>query len=424
MYDAANFQETAKTTVIKTIQNQKQILSDQENEPYLIHFPEIKQPQKNKITAKAAIKHSLLFVVTFFCVTFVGIFWVGHTAHAETYLEMWPQGALFAVLLLAFLGTHEFGHYFAAVYHNVKVSLPYFIPIPIGIGTLGAVIRIEERIRDTKKLFDIGISGPIAGFVVSIIILLYGFATLPGPEFIGNFDGHEETVAHIQETGTFPGVPPESSPEGGIIVLGNTILFSFLASFFDNVPPMFEMYHYPFLFAGWLGLFFTALNLTPIGQLDGGHILYSLIGYDKHKKVARICFGGITALAGIEAIPFLYLNINEWYPGYGYFSLILWALVLLYLLRKGFYNEHTWIAPVWLGSIAISILYLFMSSGFEQAGSLIWVFWSFFMVYFVKMEHPPVLYEQPLSPARWRLGWISMAVFVLCISPTPIYFFN
>jgi membrane-associated protease RseP (regulator of RpoE activity) len=83
----------------------------------------------------------------------VGIFWVGHSANAETYWEMWPQGALFAVLLLAFLATHEFGHYFAAVYHNVKVSLPYFIPIPIGIGTMGAVIKIEEsESRDTKKL--------------------------------------------------------------------------------------------------------------------------------------------------------------------------------------------------------------------------------------------------------------------------------
>lgn len=402
-------------------------MSEQENEPFHILFPEPERPQKNKITPKAAIKHSLLFAATFLCVTFVGIFWVGQSANAESYWDMWPQGALFAVLLLAFLGTHEFGHYFAAVYHKVKVTLPYFIPIPIGIGTLGAVIKIEERIRDTKKLFDIGISGPIAGFVVSLVVLMIGFATLPGPEFIENFDGHDEIIAHIQETGSFPDEPLDiPSPEegGAVIVLGNTILFSFLASFFDNVPPMYEMYHYPFLFAGWLGLFFTALNLTPIGQLDGGHILYSLIGYEKHKKVARIGFGGITALAGIEAIPFLYLNINEWFPGYGYVSTIIWALVLLVLMRKAFYSEHTWIAPVWLGSVAFSIVFLVLSNGFEQAGSLIWVFWSFFLVYFVKLEHPPVLFEQELSPARKRLGWISMAVFILCISPTPIYFFN
>ncbi len=402
-------------------------MEEHRNEPFRIHIPEPPQPPKNKITLKAAIIHSLLFIATFLCVTFVGIFWVGHTANAETYWEMWPQGALFAVLLLAFLGTHEFGHYFAAVYHKVKVTLPYFIPIPIGIGTLGAVIKIEERIRDTKKLFDIGIAGPIAGFVVSLIILIYGFATLPGPEFIENFDGHDAIIAHIQETGAFPDEPLDvPSPEEGaaVIVLGNTILFSFLASFFDNVPPMYEMYHYPFLFAGWLGLFFTALNLTPIGQLDGGHILYSLIGFEKHKKVARVAFGGITALAGIEAIPFLFLNINEWFPGYGYASTLVWALVLLLLMRRAFYGEHTWIAPVWLASVAISVIYLLISNGFEQAGSLIWVFWSFFLVFFVRIEHPPVLFEQPLSPARRRLGWISMVVFILCISPTPIYFFN
>lgn len=379
---------------------------------------------KNKLTPGTIVKHSVLFILTFICVTFVGIIWVGQSANAESYWDMWPQGALFATLLLAFLGTHEFGHYFAAVYHKVKVTLPYFIPVPLGIGTLGAVIKIEERVRDTKKLFDIGISGPVAGFIVSLVVLMIGFATLPEPSFIENFAGHEETINFIQETGTFPETPIEPAPETGTIMLGETILYSFLASFFDNVPPMYEMYHYPFLFAGWLGLFFTALNLTPIGQLDGGHILYSLIGYENHKKVARVAFGGLTALAGLEAIPFLYLNIDQWLPGYGLTSILLWGLVLLFLMRKGFYNELNWIAPVWLFSLGIPVIYLFVTSGFEQAGSLIWVIWSFFIVYFVKIEHPPVMIQQQLSPNRKKLGWISMAVFVLCISPSPIYFFN
>jgi len=254
----------------------------QQPEP-TVRYSDYSQPirpeNKNKLTTKAIIKHTVLFILTFICVTFVGIIWVGQSANVESYLDMWPQGALFAALLLAFLGTHEFGHYFAAVYHKVKVTLPYFIPVPLGIGTLGAVIKIEEQVQNTKKLFDIGISGPVAGFVVSFVILMIGFATLPGPDFIENFAGHEETVSYIQETGTFPDTPIEPAPETGTIMLGQTILYSFLASFFENVPPMYEMYHYPFLFAGWLGLFFTALNLTPIGQLDGGHILYSLIGY-------------------------------------------------------------------------------------------------------------------------------------------------
>lgn len=400
-------------------------------------FPEASIPEeeplqeqaspKNQPSGRTIFKHLILFVLTFLCITFVGMFfWVGQNAAMETVWDMLPEGALFAALLLAFLGTHEFGHYFAAVHHKVRVSLPYFIPLPFGIGTMGAVIRIQEVIKNTRKLFDIGISGPIAGFVVSLAVLLYGFATLPEPSFIENFAGHEEIAAHINETGTFPDVPPETSEEESTtILLGNTLLFSFIAGFFENVPPMYEMYHYPFLFAGWLGLFFTALNLMPVGQLDGGHILYSLIGYEKHRKVARISFGFITALAGIEGIPFLYENLSAWSPEYGYVSILLWALVLLFLLRKAFYSEHIWIAPIWALSLIGSFAYLYFGTGgFDQTGSLIWVVWSFFLVYFVKMEHPPVTYEEPLSPARRWLGWVSMGVFILCISPTPIYFLN
>lgn len=397
-----------------------------ETETQAQEFPTFKEKPKNKPDAWTIFKHLALFIATFACVTFVGIFWVGQSANSPSYFGMWRDGALFASLLLAFLATHEFGHYFAAVYHNVRVTLPYFIPIPLGIGTMGAVIKIEEQIQETKKLFDIGIAGPIAGFVVSLIVLLYGFTTLPDPSFIENFAGHEEVISYVQETGMFPETPPEieNAPEGTTIMLGNTLLYSLLAGFFDNVPPMYEMYHYPFLFAGWLGLFFTALNLTPVGQLDGGHILYSLIGFKKHRTVARICFGFIATLGGIEAIPFLFLNINGWYPGYGFLSVLLWALVLLFLFRKAFFRDHVWIAPMWAMSLAASVGYLYFTNGFAQSGSLIWVFWSFFLVYFVKMEHPPVMFERPLTPWRKRLGWISMAVFVLCISPTPIYFVN
>lgn len=375
---------------------------------------------KNRPGPLTILKHFVLFVATFICVMYVGIFWVGHTANAEYYTDMWPQGFLFAVLLLGFLAAHEFGHYFAGVYHKVSVSLPYFIPIPIGIGTMGAVIRIREQIKNTKKLFDIGIAGPIAGFIVSLVILVYGFATLPDPSYIENFAGHEEVIAHIEETGTFPDTPPEASEGAEVIIFGNTLLYSFLASFFDNVPPMYEMYHYPFLFAGWLGLFFTALNLMPIGQLDGGHILYSLIGYKRHRTVARLCFGGLTVLAGIEAIPFIFIQLAAWAPGYGFVAILFWAALLYFLLRKAYNRSHNWIAPMWAASLIISTGYLYISGGFEQLGSLIWVVWCFFLVYFVKMEHPPVTYEEPLSPGRRKLGWASMAIFLLCISPSPI----
>ncbi|MEX0993915.1 MAG: site-2 protease family protein, partial [Balneolaceae bacterium] len=379
----------------------------------------------NRPDVKTSLKHLLLFVLTFICVTFTGILWVGQTAGTESYMDMLPEGVLFATIFLLFLASHEFGHYFAAVYHRVRVTLPYFIPIPAGIGTLGAVIRIREKIDETRKLFDIGISGPIAGFVVSMATLLYGFATLPGPEFIMNFSGHEEVISYINQFGSFPDSPPADS-EGMLMVLGNTLLYDFLAGFFDNVPPMWEMYHYPFLFAGWLGLFFTALNLMPVGQLDGGHILYSLIGFRKHRRVARIFFGFITGLAGIEAIPFIHTSFLTWMPGLTpYFSITIWALVLLFLMKKAFYNEFQWVAPAWAGSLLLSVAYIFMSGvGMEQTGSLIWVVWSFFLTYFVGLEHPPARYEQPLTPTRKVLGWCSMGIFILCISPNPIYFLN
>src|SRR5690606_23021111 len=127
----------------------------------------------------------------FATVSLAGVLWVGRSALADGYLDMLPDGILFAAVFLLFLGSHEFGHYFAAFHHRIKVTLPYFIPVPFGIGTLGAVIRIREKIDNSRVLFDIGIAGPIAGFVVSLATLLYGFATLPGPEFIAQFEGHD-----------------------------------------------------------------------------------------------------------------------------------------------------------------------------------------------------------------------------------------
>ncbi len=399
-------------------------------------YPELSSPTKditvteedrkniNRPDKKAVFKHSLLFVLTFICVSFTGILWVGQSANADTITDMLPEGILFATVFLLFLASHEFGHYFAAVYHRVRVTLPYFIPVPFGIGTLGAVIRIKEKIEDSRKLFDIGIAGPIAGFVISLLTLLYGFATLPGPEFIANFDGHDEVIAYVEQHGTWPDSPPEET-EGMLMVMGDTILYSFMASFFDQAPPMWEMYHFPFLFAGWLGLFFTALNLMPVGQLDGGHILYSLIGFRKHRKVARYAFGGITGLAGIEAIPFIHSILVEWNGTIASFSILIWALLLYYLLRKAYHNEHAWITPIWAASLAASVGYLFLlGNGMDQTGSLIWVFWSFFLTFFVGLEHPPALYEQNLTPTRKVLGWSAMAIFVLCISPNPIYFLN
>jgi membrane-associated protease RseP (regulator of RpoE activity) len=387
--------------------------------------PTIWETMQRDLDPKTVGKHLALFLITILTVSLAGAGFVGFEPSlfplALPSLPDFYRGLLFAGLLLGFLGIHEFGHYFAALYHHIKVTLPYFIPIPLGIGTVGAVIRIKQKINDTYKMFDVGAAGPLAGFVVSLGVLLYGFSTLPDPSFIQNFAGHEAVKDYVAQYGVFPDNPLQET-NGNILIVGDTLLYGLLASFFENVPPMWEMYHYPFLFAGWLGLFFTALNLTPIGQLDGGHILYSLIGFEKHKIVARIFFAVLVTLGGIEAVPFIHLNLGELNYSYGLFSWIIWGGVLMMLLRKAFRDDIDWILPVWTASLAATAFYLFFIVGnLTTSGSLIWVVWSFFIAYFVGIEHPPALRERELDPTRKFLGWLSMAIFVLCISPNPLY---
>jgi membrane-associated protease RseP (regulator of RpoE activity) len=387
-----------------------------------------KRVSKNKPDAKTITKHLVLFVLTFISVSVVSSIFVGF-GNGTTLIGplMLPsptdllRGVLFASLLLSFLTFHEFGHYFAAVYHKIKVSLPYYIPLPLGIGTLGAVIRIKEKIHQTKKLFDVGIAGPIAGFIVSLIVLLIGFATLPEPSFVENFSGHEELKAYVAQTGEFP-TEVLSEDEGSVIIFGNTLLYGFLSSFFDNVPPLWEMYHYPWLLAGWFGLFFTALNLMPVGQLDGGHILYSLIGYNKHKIAARIFYSFITILAGIELVPFFHDLLGKYDTSFGALSWLIWAIMLFSVMQIAFQKESKWVSTMFTTSLICSALYIYIIQGpTEGQPSLIWGVWTLFITFVVKVEHPPVTFYTPLSNGRKVIGWISMLIFILCISLNPIF---
>ncbi|MBO6522820.1 MAG: site-2 protease family protein [Balneolaceae bacterium] len=387
-------------------------------------------PKKNSPNRKTILKHLGLFVLTFISVSTVSTILVGLPSETAfwgfipTSEEGFLRGILFATLLLTFLTFHEFGHYFAAVYHKVEVSLPYYIPLPVGIGTLGAVIRIKEQIHETKKLFDIGAAGPIAGFIVSLIVLFIGFATLPGVEYLNEFGDHNYVVEYYNQTGEYP-EEPQIEEGTSVFFFGGTPLYNFLSSLFEGAPPLWEIQHYPFLIAGWFGLFFTALNLMPVGQLDGGHILYSLIGYKKHKIVARLFFSAITILAGIEAIPLLhdYLVTKSWDNDFGVLSWLIWIGVLFLIMQKAFYREQYWVASMLPTSLIGSAFYLYViRANSDPESSLIWVFWTFFIAFVVKVEHPPVLIEKPLTPTRKVIGWLSMLIFVLCISLNPLSF--
>lgn len=163
------------------------------------------------------------------------------------------DGLPFSATLLAILVTHEFGHYVLSRLHRVPSSLPLFIPgLPLFVGTFGAVIRMRAPILSRKALFDIGVSGPIAGFVVALIALVIGLSL---------------------------STPVRRSEVSPMYVLGFPILFDiFVWALTDPVPPGYVLQFHPVADAAWFGMFVTFLNLLPIGQLDGGHVAYALFG--------------------------------------------------------------------------------------------------------------------------------------------------
>ncbi len=370
--------------------------------------------------------HILLFLVTLASTVFAGAQWANRILVYElqgirSFVE---DGLNFAVPLLLFLTVHEFGHYFAAKAHKVRTSLPYFIPLPLPmltIGTLGAVIRIREPVPNMRSLFDIGVAGPIAGFVAAVAILMLTLATLPSPEYILDLEGHHALKRYVVDTGSFPDemLAEDSTNEPVVLVVGQTILYWALTSLFEDVPPMYEMYHYPALFAAWLGLFFTALNLLPVGQLDGGHILYALVGPKWHGFLARgfvlllLLSGGIGFL--IEQAPGV-SDVRQWMGPYVWIGLT--AIYYLYL-RKMYRGHHGMIAPSLLGLIILTLGVRLVEPVALAIGHSGWLVWSLLIVFIIKVDHPPVLYSEPLTPARRRLGILAMAIFILCFSLKP-----
>ncbi len=179
-------------------------------------------------------------------------------------------GLPFSLTLLTILLAHEFGHYFACVYYRIDASLPYFLPAPTFTGTLGAFIRIRAPIYSKRVLFDVGVAGPIAGFVFLLPALAIGLAfskIIPGINHQGAFAFGTPALLWLLERAVFPGVPVS------------------------------DIYLHPVARAAWIGILATALNLLPIGQLDGGHILYSMVG-DRHKLMSRV-FAALLVPIGI-----------------------------------------------------------------------------------------------------------------------------
>jgi len=199
---------------------------------------------------------------------------------------LWYSGGIITILLF-----HEMGHYLMCRRYGVHATLPFFIPFPIlsPFGTMGAVIRMDSRLPNRRALFDIGVAGPLAGLAVAIPAIYFGVQM--------------SEVHAIVKTG-------EST------TLGESLLFkwlSFLA--LGPVPEGQDIFLHPLAYAGWAGLFVTALNLLPIGQLDGGHILYALLG-ERSVLIGRVALA-LFALMGIVVFPFF----PGWFP---FILLMIW----------------------------------------------------------------------------------------------------
>ncbi len=242
-------------------------------------------------TTREWVKHSALFLLTFITTTFAGIVlaapdanvpepttsgFLGYVAYLPEYYRrivadlLWQamanpnllkSGLAFSTALLTILTAHEMGHYLACRYYGVRATLPFFIPAPPLVGTFGAFIKMKSPIPSRRALFDIGLAGPLAGFVALLPIALAGLLTLQP-------------------------APPQSGP--GVIVFNDPLLFQIMAkltsaNLVDALPNGFYM-------AAWFGLLVTSLNLMPVGQLDGGHGTFAVFGQRAHKIIGRLAF--------------------------------------------------------------------------------------------------------------------------------------
>ena len=242
--------------------------------------------------------------------------------------------------MLAILGVHELGHYFTARHYHASVSLPYFIPAPFLFGTLGAIILMRSPARDRNSLFDIAAAGPLAGLAVALPAGLLGFA--------------------------WSSVVPV--PPGGYMAFGDSLLtwgLSYLR--FGHIPPGYMLFTHPMADAAWAGFLVTALNLFPVGQLDGGRIAYALFGR-RHRAIGKATVVGL---------------------------LLFGAASFFWTLR----------AP---GGDVVSAL----------ATSLNWFVWAGVISLLVGFHHSPPLDDlSPISPGRRVVGLVCLALMLLLIPP-------
>ena len=250
----------------------------------------------------------VLFVLTIFTTFFVGSLYspdvrisgLADFLNPAVLVRGWP----FALTLLAILGVHELGHFFAARHHRIPVSLPYFLPVPFAFGTLGAFIRLRGPINDRRQLFDVGVAGPLAGLAVALPLL-----------FVGLQASEMTTIS------------------GQVMLEGNSLLYwgaKYLV--FNEWLPDFatglDVHVGPMAMAAWIGLLATGLNLLPVGNLDGGHVVFSLFGlHARHFFRGTLLLLAVLGIAGFAPLQ-AYLPALE-HIGYTGWLVWLWLIILV-----------------------------------------------------------------------------------------------
>lgn len=232
--------------------------------------------------------------------------------------SLWMDGLYFSLPLLAILLAHEFGHFYAAEYYGVAATWPYFVPAPPPFGVIGAFVLLKSPVLKRRALFDIAIAGPLAGFGVLLPVLLIG----------------------ITMSQTRPGLARESD-----LVFGMPMLVQALAKFKFPGVPLEDIYLHPLARAAWVGLLATALNLLPIGHLDGGHLVYSFAG-DFAKVIFWIAWAGLLVLAA-------FFSWQIW---------LVWAAVLLYSRLNHPRIFDTTPLGRWRIALAVAALLIFVVS--------------------------------------------------------------
>jgi len=234
--------------------------------------------------------HLLLFFLTIISTLIAGSIMQGGNPLSNPVDIIW--GIPFSMTLMLILGCHEFGHYYYAVKHKVDATLPYFLPAPpylFIIGTFGAFIKIKSPIYKKDALLQIGAAGPIAGFIIAVPALIIGLLLSDVIAINDQYKG---------------------------IILGDSLLMKIFTNIiFPDLSDGYDILLHPIAFAGWIGLLVTMLNLLPIGQLDGGHIAYAMLG-NKQGLVGWIALGAL--------FPLSFLSLN-W---------LVWGLLIFLLMRS------------------------------------------------------------------------------------------